>query len=55
MASFGAGVERVTSRTLRLAPGSYRVRAELEDGRALEAELSVPRPTDAAPLLLDLR
>jgi DNA-directed RNA polymerase specialized sigma24 family protein len=55
MASFGAGVERVTSRTLRLAPGSYRVRAELEDGRALEAELSVPRPPDAAPLLLDLR
>jgi len=55
-ASFGAGVERVTRPwVLHLAPGAYRVRAELEDGRAVEAELAAPRPADAGPLLLDLR
>ena len=41
----------------RLAPGTYRVRAERvgRGGRTVEGELVVPSPPGAEPLLLDLR
>lgn len=56
--SFGGSAERVTRHLpIYLSPGTYRVRAQLVDAgeRSVEAELTVPRPADAEPLLLDLR